>query len=555
MVIGSAAMDNKAVNGQPLFLPALPRPAPPLPAGPPPFVAVPGYSGMLGLSLRQLVAGSVEWLRMLGRQRASWLGLPTAGGGTGGSLGPEHSLWVPSTAEMPCTQPRKRSAKAAVLLAVLWLWSLPTMAYPRVRTLSDDQVSSSNLSKEDSILKQYAEILQQVAMRVPTQAIPSKKQATTVSSNWENEIEQAMEGIQGESPGEIPEEIPGVLTFRSSKSNKTKPEVPEMKKQVWPKEKLKLKSPIQHPRERQEKKQERTGNTEDSKGSNWEDGLESDESDSEDAPQDSAVEKDVASTLELAAKLTMDHIQEPFKKVPKKLILTPPVKVTLKPVPKTPAKVHGKPSLDLALKVIEEAWEQVKLTTPGERVMLGHMALVAPSVLDYPGPQVHDLGTGISQPSEEAKEQPNKEQVVEDRILKKISDINTQIKHALKNTKHHMEFKDDVEAAKKYLLQSLSLVNRENTSINGHKPQKLRKEKDNDEKIRSFINFLYDFRSQITAFLNMNNIPFDLQGKATTVFSIMETMLCRNHTKKANIIKLLEDNIRMLNMLIVTVNP
>ncbi|XP_036596448.1 sperm equatorial segment protein 1 [Trichosurus vulpecula] len=446
-------------------------------------------------------------------------------------------------------------AKAAVLLAIMWLRPLSIMAYPWLLTLNDTQMSSSNLSKEDSTLKHYAEILQQMAQRVPTQGTAGKEQATTVSSNRENEIKEATAAV----PKEILEKIPVFLTSRSSKCNKTVPKVPLMKEPAWPKEKLELKSSIRHPREQNEKDNETTVNmaTEEAPGNmenvNLEDDdnsvLETDESDSE----EEALEKAVISTLELAAKLAVE--QELSKEMLDNMILKPLVKVAPKPVPKAPAKVYKKASLESALKLIEEASQQVK-KNPEKRVILGQMALVAPPAMDYPETQVHDLGAGFSQPSVEAKDQLNKKRVVEDQILKKIADINTEIKRALKNAKHHMEFKDDVESAKKYLIQSLSLVEEQNTSGSGHKPQKLTREKDDDERIRLFINFLYDFKSQLTEFLNINNIPFDLQGKATTVFSIMEAVLCGNQQKRENIIKeLLEDNMRMLNMLNVTINP
>ncbi|XP_027690939.1 sperm equatorial segment protein 1 [Vombatus ursinus] len=414
-------------------------------------------------------------------------------------------------------------AKAAMLLAMLWLWPLSEIAYSWLLTLNDMQVGSSNLGKEDSILKHYAEILQQMALRVPTQGTRDKKEAVTRRT-------------------------------KSSKSKKTKHEAPLMKHPAWFKGNLEPESSIRCPREQDKKEQERTisiatteapGNTEektedinkdldnsDMENLNLEDDdssvLEIDESDSEEnAFEDPPVKKSVASTLGLAVKMAMD-----------------------------PTQLHHKPSLDSALKLIEEASQQVKPATPGRRVIVGQMALVAPLAMDYPGTQVHNLGTGISQPSEEAKDQQNKEQVIEDQILKKISDINKELKRALKNAKSHIEFKDDVESAKKYGIQSFSLVERENTSSSGHKPQKFTKEKDNDERIRLFINFLYDFKSQLTVFLNMNNIPFDLQGKAATVFNTIEAILCGNQQKRENTIKeLLQDNIRMLNMLNITVNP
>ncbi|XP_074133123.1 sperm equatorial segment protein 1 [Sminthopsis crassicaudata] len=465
------------------------------------------------------------------------------------------------------------SAKAAVFLAMLWLWHLPIMAYPPPWTPNDAQVS-----KENSILKHYAEILQQMALGVPTQRPPVKKQATTVSSSLKKKIEKGTKKtIPGGSREEILEEVPIVLASKSHKSNRTKPVVQFlMKEQGSPKEKLELENSIRHTREQDIKEQDRTiksaavvtpGNLEnankdysDRKNTNLKEAyshaLETHKLGSKDEAENSGMEKAMPSTLELAVKMAGDPNLQPVRKVPKKLSVKPPVNVVPKPVLKVPAKGLWKTSQDSTLKLIEETSQQLKPANPGKGVKPGQMALVAPFAMSYPRIPMPDLGTGIFQPTEEDNEQWSRDQAVEDQILRKISDINIEIKHALKNTKHHIEFKDDVESAQKYLMQSLALVDSENTPSNGNEPQKLIKEKDDNENLRLFINFLYDFRSQLIAFLNISNIPFDLQEKAATVFTIIEEMFCKNQQKKENIIKeLLEENIRMLNMLNITANP
>ncbi|XP_012408613.1 sperm equatorial segment protein 1 [Sarcophilus harrisii] len=464
------------------------------------------------------------------------------------------------------------SAKVAVLLAMLWLWHLPIMAYPPLWTQNDEQVR-----KENSILKHYAEILQQMALGVPTQRPPVKKQATSVSSTLENKIK---EGTKKTIPGgireEIMEEVPIVRASKSSKPNGTKPLVSLIKEQSWPKEKLDLENAIQYTRNQDTKEQARTNNSatvvasgnpenankdySDWKNTNLKDtyshALETYKLDSGDEAENSGMKKAVTSTVELTVKMAGDPNLQPVTKTSKKLSVKPPVNVAPKPVLKVPAKGLWKASQDSALKLTEETSQQLKPAIPGKGVKPGQMALVAPFAMSHPGLPMTDLGTGIFQPTEEDKEQWRRDQAVEDLILRKISDINTEIKHALKNTKYHIEFKDDVESAQNYLIQSLALVDRENSPSNENKPQKLIKEKDENENLRLFINFLYDFRSELTAFLNISKIPFDLQEKAAIVFNIIEEMLCGNKQKKENVIKgLLEENIRMLNMLNITAKP
>ncbi|XP_051824661.1 sperm equatorial segment protein 1 [Antechinus flavipes] len=459
------------------------------------------------------------------------------------------------------------SAKVAVLLAMLWLWHLPIMAYPPLWTHDDERVN-----KENSILKHYAEILQQMALGVPTRRPPVKKKTTIVSSTVGKKTKKGTKKKNSEGiRKDILEEIPDVLASKSHKSNRTKPLMFLMKEQGWPKEKLELENAIRHTRNQDTKEQERTSNSAavvapgnlenankdylDGKNTNLKDAhsraLETYKLDGGDEAENSEMKKTVTSTVELTVKMAGDPNLQPVRKMPKKLSVQPPVNVAPKP-----AKGLWKASQDSALKLTDETSQQSKPAIPGKGVKPGQMALVAPFAMSYPGIPMPDLGTGIFQTTEEDKEQWGRDQAVEDLILRKISDINTEIKHALKNTKHHIEFKDDVESAQKYLMQSLALVDRENTPSNGNKPQKLIKEKDENEKLRLFINFLYDFRSQLIAFLDTRNIPFDLQEKAAIISNIIEEKLCENKQKKENIIKgLLEENIRMLNMLNITANP
>ncbi|XP_074056127.1 uncharacterized protein LOC141497383 [Macrotis lagotis] len=451
--------------------------------------------------------------------------------------------------------------KTVMFSVMFWLWSPLIVAYSPLQTLGGAPASSSNLSKDDRNLTQYVKILQPKSLRVSTNQDSLEEAAPTIIFN-------------GEGTTAFLKEIPVGSTSESSKTNKKKLEAPLMSEQALSNEKQQLTSSGWYPREQDKKEQEKTIHKDNAEASNHTENTDKDldnldmentnletrnlkkennsildESDSEkEANEDSATEKAVDSVLKQALKLVRQQSLKSFNKVPEKLIP--------KPHPRSSMKRHQKPLSVSSLKVLEEAFQKGKPASLGDKSILGQIALVAPLVTNSPGSQEQDLGTEISQSSKKDQDQPNKKQLVENQILKKITDINAEIKHTLETAKYPMEFKGDAKSAQKYLIQSLSLVERKKKSINGHKLQKLPKEKVDGEKIRFFINFVYNFKSQLTAFLNMNNIPVGLRGKATTVRSIIETLLCgKQQNNKTIIKKLLEENIKMLNRLNITLNP
>ncbi|XP_007506972.1 sperm equatorial segment protein 1-like [Monodelphis domestica] len=402
------------------------------------------------------------------------------------------------------------SAKAAVLLAMLWLRPLPVIAYYM-------QVTSSNLSVEDRILRNYSEILKEVARRVPTSSISSKGQAATTSSNWKREMERVWKSNHG-SPQDA-------LTASTSQS-------PNREMVLA---KIKLKSAPQLPRNPKDTHRgiPRSGGSSHRKAGQG----------------DSSMRKAVALALDLLMKLSLEPIQETSEQAVERSAFPSSVKVGPKEI--SVQSAEQKEPLDVALQLLEEAYEGVKRTTPGERVSLGQIPLVTTLARNHPEAQENDLELSITQPSHEARDQEDVKRVLQNQILKKIEEI----KQALQEVRPHLESKDDTPSAKEHPTQGHSLANTKNTSSNGHKPQKLAREKnDGGENTRMFINFLYHFKPKLNTFFNMKNIPSDLQGKAAIIFSMMSTILCQYQPDKANVKDLLEYNIKVLNMLNITAN-
>ncbi|XP_044538703.1 sperm equatorial segment protein 1-like [Gracilinanus agilis] len=386
---------------------------------------------------------------------------------------------------------------AAVLLVMLWLWPLPVVAYYM-------QVTSSNLSVEDPILRSYSEILKEMARKVPTSSVSSTGRATTTSSNWERE-ERARKTKEGTGTA-WPSQPPNGMMFPGKPGRE---------------------SPSQYSRKAKHGRILHSGKSSNQKK----------------LQQDSSMKKAIALALDLLMKLALEPTQESSEEDLEKPTFQTPVNADSPAGPGHSGQPSGQESLDLALKLLEEAYEGVKQTTPGERASPGQMPLMTTLAQNYPEAQVDDLERRISQLSAEAKDQEHMKQILRSQILKKISEI----KRTLKKVRPYPRAKGGAKG--------LSVAKRKKTARNRHKPHKSPKEKNNrDESMRIFINFLYDFKPKLNTFLNMNNVPSGLQGKAAIIFSMMSTILCQYQPEQANVKDLLEYNIRVLNMLNITAN-
>ncbi|XP_074092323.1 sperm equatorial segment protein 1 [Macrotis lagotis] len=144
------------------------------------------------------------------------------------------------------------------------------------------------------------------------------------------------------------------------------------------------------------------------------------------------------------------------------------------------------------------------------------------------------------------KDQLVNEYMLEDKILQNILETNKMINHDLMKAKQMNEFKGNIDSSKNHLTPNHFLAAK-GSFKKVNKSQK-GKERSDDKKLIVLINFFYDYRSELTLYLNINNIPSDIREKAATLFNILKDILCEN--KQRNTIKrLLEDNLTILNML------
>uniref|UniRef100_A0A8C9DE60 Sperm equatorial segment protein 1 n=1 Tax=Prolemur simus TaxID=1328070 RepID=A0A8C9DE60_PROSS len=118
-----------------------------------------------------------------------------------------------------------------------------------------------------------------------------------------------------------------------------------------------------------------------------------------------------------------------------------------------------------------------------------------------------------------------------DEILKKISDINSQVRQALLTDSSNPQFKEDIQAAKEHLKRSLALA-----AAAEHKLQKMYNshlfslgETSNEmNDIETVINMLYNSRSKLYEYLDIKYVPPEMREKATAVFNTLKKILCRS---------------------------
>ncbi|XP_028921348.1 sperm equatorial segment protein 1 isoform X2 [Ornithorhynchus anatinus] len=139
-------------------------------------------------------------------------------------------------------------------------------------------------------------------------------------------------------------------------------------------------------------------------------------------------------------------------------------------------------------------------------------------------------------------------------ILASIGEINKDIQKAPVYAKHYSLFKDDIESVKKALGKSLALeAAAENSLKKFHNisPNKI-SGNTKEQKIITFINFLYEQKSNLTSYLHMRNIPSEVSEKAAVVFNIMKRVFCGDVEQRNQKVlkKLLKDDIKLLNLVV-----
>ncbi|XP_007084612.2 sperm equatorial segment protein 1 [Panthera tigris] len=138
-------------------------------------------------------------------------------------------------------------------------------------------------------------------------------------------------------------------------------------------------------------------------------------------------------------------------------------------------------------------------------------------------------------------------------ILKKISDISSQVRQAPLVESLKPEYREDIRASREHLKRSLALA-----EAAEHKLQKMyrsqflplgRSSSEIDD-IETVINMLYNSRSKLSEYLDIKYVPPEMREKATTVFNTLKKILCVSQLETQNLIrKLLNNNIKMLHLL------
>ncbi|XP_027424697.1 sperm equatorial segment protein 1 [Zalophus californianus] len=138
-------------------------------------------------------------------------------------------------------------------------------------------------------------------------------------------------------------------------------------------------------------------------------------------------------------------------------------------------------------------------------------------------------------------------------ILKKISDIRSQVQQVPLAESLKPEYREDIRASREHLKRSLALA-----EAAEHKLQKMYKSQllppgrnsSGIDDIETVINMLYNSRSKLSEYLDIRHVPPEMRQKATTVFNTLKKILCVSQLETQNLIrKLLKNNIKILNVL------
>ncbi|XP_076980065.1 sperm equatorial segment protein 1 isoform X2 [Tamandua tetradactyla] len=138
-------------------------------------------------------------------------------------------------------------------------------------------------------------------------------------------------------------------------------------------------------------------------------------------------------------------------------------------------------------------------------------------------------------------------------ILKKISEMRSQVQQVPPSDNQNPEYKEDIKASREHLRRSLALAVAAEHKLNKlYKSQLMPLERSGIEgdNIETVINMLYNSRSKLYEYLNIKYVPPALKRKVIKVVSILKKILCvRRRETQILIRKLLNNNLKILNLL------
>ncbi|KAM9183393.1 LOW QUALITY PROTEIN: sperm equatorial segment protein 1 [Dugong dugon] len=118
-----------------------------------------------------------------------------------------------------------------------------------------------------------------------------------------------------------------------------------------------------------------------------------------------------------------------------------------------------------------------------------------------------------------------------DDILKKISDIHSQVQQAPLGDNLIKDSREDIQASKDHLKRSIALA-----AAAEHKLTKMYESQilplgqtgNEIDNIETVINMLYNSRSKLSEYFDIKYVPPEMREKASTVFTTLKKILCRS---------------------------
>ncbi|XP_007956874.1 sperm equatorial segment protein 1 [Orycteropus afer afer] len=144
-------------------------------------------------------------------------------------------------------------------------------------------------------------------------------------------------------------------------------------------------------------------------------------------------------------------------------------------------------------------------------------------------------------------------EILNNDILKKISDIHSQVQQATLDDSLIEESRDDIQASKDHLRRSIALAaaaEHKLTKIYESQILPLGQTGNEIDNIETVINMLYNSRSKLSEYFDIKYVPPEMREKASTVFSILKKILCVGQEETESLIKkVIKNNMKILNLL------
>ncbi|XP_054981335.1 sperm equatorial segment protein 1 isoform X2 [Sorex araneus] len=148
---------------------------------------------------------------------------------------------------------------------------------------------------------------------------------------------------------------------------------------------------------------------------------------------------------------------------------------------------------------------------------------------------------------------PESQRLRNEEILKKISNLRSQVRRVPVSESLQPQYRKDIIAAREHLKRSLALAaaaERRLQRMYESEAIPLGQSSDENGDVETVINVLYNARSKLSEYFDMKSIPPEMRRKATVVINTLKKILCVSQVETQNLIKkLLSNNMQILNIL------